>query len=406
MKTTPIFNKHTSEGLNSLPTVTRFTEYLTKTGWVKIKQNDRKILVFGTTEPSCDGSESPILVFPANDSYSDAKLRINDAVHAVATFRGKSFQDTLTEVFCYGVDILRQRIGLQAVRGIPLVQMPNLMRHYRDLIRKSVQLEMSPQGDRPYRLGKPSEAIKKSDGIVKKCLFGHTFAGSFGISIEMPLEIDENQFANVVHHKATLERLTMRRIAVGLTDAKMARQSGQIDAITENLEHGFNADICETMSALLTTLSEIDDSSFVEYTFDWSPLIVLDKELAAVKPVSFIPLDVAPIFQDAAKEMKKLHQKHQVTIRGEILALTDDPEKKDTDEKWRRTITLRCKNKPGVNIVRITLSSEADYTTACMARGHGQWLSVRGVLTDDGKDHRLRSPQKLKEEAPLFDDEA
>jgi len=99
MKTTPIINKHIEEGLDSLPTVGQFAEYLAKTGWVKVKQKDRKILVFGTTEPSCDGSESPILIFPANDSYSDTKLRINDAIYAVASFRGQSFQDTLTEIF-------------------------------------------------------------------------------------------------------------------------------------------------------------------------------------------------------------------------------------------------------------------------------------------------------------------
>jgi|GEM_PF-5187183 len=406
MKATPIIDKRVREGLDSLPTVGQFAEYLVKTGWIKVKQNNRKIFVFGTTEPSYDGSESPILIFPAKDSYSDAKLRIEDTINTLSNYRGKSFHDMLMEVFCYGTDVLRQRIIMPAIRGIPLKMMPELLRDYRKLIEKTAQLEVSPQGERPYQLGKASQTKQKSQEIIENCLFGHTFVGSFGISIEMPLKVDASQISGISRYRATLERLTMQRVAIGLSDANRVLKGEPISTITDNVENGFNIDICQSMESLMTTLSLINGTPSIDYTFNWSPLIVPCKEIATLKTLAFAPREVLSVFQDATKEMKKLHQTPPITIRGEILTLADDPEKKDTNEKWRRTITLRCKSKPGINIVTITLSSEEDYAAACIIRGHGQWLSVRGILNDDGKGHRLLSPQKLKEVPPLFIDEA
>jgi len=387
------------------PTVIRFAQYLAKTGWIKIEQNDSKILVYGTTDASDSGSEAPILIFPTNDNFSDAKPRINDAIQAIAAFRGKQFSDILTEVFCYDADILRQRIDIPQLRGISLKIMPELVRHYRELISKSTQLEVFPKGERPYRLGKSNKAIQKGKEVVEKCLFGHTFAGSFGISIEVPVEIETNLFPEVSHCTATLERLTMQRIATGLSDAHTAMRNGQIGVISKNLENGFNADICQTMAELLTVIAQIEESPRVEYSFGWSPLIVPDSTFKQAKPITFTSGDMASVFNDAAKEMIKLHRSNPVTVKGEILTLTDDPEKKDTDEKKRRTITIRCKNKSDLGCIKITCSTEDDYNAACLARGHGNWLSARGILINEGQGYRLRNPQNLKALPPLFDED-
>lgn len=302
----------------------------------------------------------------------------------------------MAEVFRYDLDVFRQRIDVPGISGIPLKLMPDIVRYFRELICQSAQLEATPQGARPYRLGKASKAIQKSKEIVEKCLFGHTFSGSFGMSIEMPLTIDAEKFSLISQETPTFERLIMQRIAVGLADAAGAKECGQSSVIADNIENGFNADLCLTMESLLNTLSQIEGDPQIEYAFNWSPLIVPDKSLDNIKHLTFVPSEISSVFREAAKEMKELHKSQPITIKGEIITLADDPERKETDEKRRRTITIRCKNKSGISLVKITLSDD-DYNSACLARGHRNWISVKGVLVEEENGHRLRSPQNLKE---------
>lgn len=403
MNTTPSFSDLLNGDWDALPRVERFADYLSKTGWTKVKQSDSKILVFGLTGHGTH--ESPILVFPSEDSYSDSKPRIHDAISTIASFQDRPFGDVLAEVLRYDLDILRQRIDVPGISGIPLKLMPEIVRSFRELVSKAAQLEAAPQGARPYCLGKASKAIQKSNEVAGKCLFGHTFAGSFGISIEMPLVLDEQKFAVVAKETPTFERLVMQRIATGLVDADNARKVGQVSVLIDNLENGFNADLCSTMETLLVAIAQIDEAPQIEYAFKWSPLIVPDKELNGIKPISFVPSEIASVFHDAANEMKKLFKTNPVAVKGEVIALADDPERKETDEKYRRTITIRCKNKGGINLVKITLSDK-DYDAACLARARHNWVSVKGVLVEEGSDHRLRSPQNFKEvDTPLFKEE-
>ena len=406
MKATLPFSNLPSRNWDALPEVRRFADYLSCTGWTKIKQSDSKIFVFGIAGHPLSSSETPIIIVPSDDSYSDSKLRIYDAIVAIARFQNRPFADILAETFHYDIDVLRQRIDIPRISGIPLKVMPEIVRYFRELICKAAQLEDSPQGARPYRLGKSSKAIQKSSEVAKKCLFGHTFAGSFGISIEMPITLDTSKFSIVTHVTPTFERLIMQRIATGLIDATNAKKDGLSSIITDNIEYGFNADICGAMGSLLDVLSQIDEISQVEYVFQWSPLIVPDSTLSKAKSISFVPSEMMSVFRDAAKEMDELHKSNPVTIKGEILTLADDPEKSDKDEKRRRTITIRCKNKPRINVVKITLSDK-DYDAACIARGHRNWISVKGILIEEDSSHRLRSPQNLKEvdmNAPLFNE--
>jgi len=404
MKTTSSFSDLPNRDLETLPETERFADYLFQTGWTKIEQSDLRILVFGISEHPPKSPEPPIIIFPSNDSYSDSRLRIYDAIAAIATFQNRPFGDVLAEVLRYDLDVLRQRIDVPGISGIPLKLMPEIVRSFRELICKAAQLEAAPQGTRPYCLGKARKAVQKSNEVSEKCLFGHTFAGSFGISIEMPLTLDTKMFSTIAHETPTFERLTMQRIATGLVDAVNAKKESQSSVITDNLENGFNADLCSTMESLLNILSQINESLQVEYVFQWSPLIVPDKNLSNVKNISFVPSEMVPIFRDAAREMRELQKSNPVTIKGEIIALTDDPEKKESDERLRRTITIRCKNKAGISVVKITLTDK-DYDAACIARGHRNWISVHGVLVEEGNAHRLRSPQNFREvdmQTPLF----
>jgi hypothetical protein len=264
------------------------------------------------------------------------------------------------------------------------------------LINRSAQLESCQHGERPYCLGTSSKTIQAGKEIVEKCLFGHTFAGSFGISIEMPLTIDPNLFSEVSCYAETLERLTMRRIAVGLDDAANAWQREQVCFITDNFENGFNADLCQTMESLMSTLADIEESPRVEYIFGWSPLIVPDKQRVPTEPIAFTPADIVPFFHKAAKEMRAMQEDKQVTVEGEILTLADDPEIKETNKRKRRTVTIRCKTRSDINEVKITLLTEEDYATACRARADRYRISARGVLLPEGNAHRLRCPQNFK----------
>lgn len=387
-----------------LPSAERLCTYLSWTGWTEIKQNDHTVRVFGTEQfdpVSQVNGRRPFAIIPANDSYSNAKSLILDAIELIAVFRKTDASKIIDETRRFEFDTIRQRIDIPGIQGISLKIMPELIKHWRDLIVWSVQLE-TIQEEKPLIMGKSFKIRPNANEVAHKFLFGHTFAGSFGITIDAPVSIDTGLFSHVSLKKPTLERNVVNRIASGLNDVAVSTQRGDVENIVSNYQSGFNHKLCELMEQSMKLFTEIDVKK-IAYSFDWSPLILRDENQISAT-VELEPKKAIDVLSSAKKEMLCLHKGDAVTVKGEVIALADDPECDKSHETKRLTIILRCRNRNNVggNVgqVRMTLS-ETDYKIAVMAHANRKWLSVKGILEPEGTTiHRLRIPQTVREIEP------
>jgi len=395
MNTSPFYDRSLANW-SELPHTARLCEYLLKTGWIEVKQDNRTIRVFGTTQfgPITEMQvRRPFAIVPANDSYTNAKSLIRDAIELIAYFRKEDIAQIIREVFHFEFDTIRQRIEFPGIQGISLKIMPELMNRFRKLISISAYVE-TLHGEKNFVTNMSSNSNKNIDEIVQKCFFGHTFAGSFGITIDVPIlgGNNKNMFQDVVRQIPTPERSIVRRIATGLNNTASAIQNDDIDSIVSHYQSGFNFNLCETMAEILELIAQIGETN-VEYSFNRSPVILCDEQW---HPVMLAPVKAIGILTEAKNEMQRLRDSEIVTIKGGVINLHDDPEF-DRSAKSRRTITIRCRgHKKNIDKVKVSLSEE-DYTIAALAHAHKSLLSVKGVIEQEGTLHRLKAPRDVKE---------
>lgn len=109
---------------------------------------------------------------------------------------------------------------------------------------------------------------ERADQFRGACLFGHTFKGSFGISIETPT----NLFALSLFDydcSSSFERLASLRISTGLEILSSASLDGGFQKIEDSLDVGLSPAMCKS----LLGMRSIFEIGGFEYEAYWSPFM-------------------------------------------------------------------------------------------------------------------------------------
>jgi hypothetical protein len=394
-----MFEFDTKISLESLPTVSEFVQYLRFANWKKIEQDNHNLFVFGTKQFDEKGI---IVKIPINDSFSDTKLIVLRAIQHIAQVRNIDESEVLYEVFRYDCDIWRQKIILsekQEMYGIPLDTMHKFLKNICDVIKNSEQLEINNPYSKTKKESKNNKT-KQKNNIIEKCLFCHTFKGSFGISIEMPIygEILKKTFP--YDKIQTTERKIMERIAIGLSDTANATFSSDFNAIIENSENGFNQKMCASLRSAMTLFQLTKNSEFenteIEFSFKWSPIVPVSSKVPLFEKIKLLPQKTIQVLKSAEKKMEELEQSNLVTITGEIIIMKDDSNKED---KNRHKVKIKCDNHQKFPDVKLSLS-EDQFQQVCLIRGKGKFISVTGSIRNKSGGYYLDNIQKMKEKEP------
>lgn len=270
--------------------VTALIRYL---GWEKIPHPNPNLLVY---ENGVDDNGDPIkLVLPNGNDFADAPNKIASAINLIAWRRGSTVNEILQLIRNSGTDIFRQRlIGNTKITGLPLGLATKVIGHLRELVYYSACAEEDP---RPFF----EKGRKIGRDYATLCRFGHTFAGSFGLSIEMPIPPNPQPNPIQVGPYAPLERRIMYRIMRGLTTASKGVLEGDVAILTDNYATGFNANLCETMAQLTEALAGLKS----EYSMLWSPECQVADDLRDAQPVMIDPGEFRRFFESAAKSLRK-----------------------------------------------------------------------------------------------------
>lgn len=364
------------------------TRFLRNNGWEKVDFPNEKLLRFRSPESQRDDDGKPIfLMIPCGTGFIDGLSRMTSAVEALAAIYQQSFENMIYWIKNQSSDIFDQRIfGMEGLSSISLEAVPEVLKKLRDLVYYSACAEEEPLQyfERGRKIGKE---------YTKKCRFAHTFPGSFGLRIEMPLP--PNEFLQGLEVEP-MERRIMKRIFSGLQFAARGVNEGDVGIITQNYGSAFNANLCEVMADLTSLLPDLQ----LGYRLNWSSEYKIAPSFICKDEIHFPTNEYRQFFESAARSLRKSGESQQTEVRGKIIQLHAETETETDAEmttpvfsdrfiiiEWEREGEQKRK-------IKVALSRE-DYLKACDAHKNGQTVRVNGIPEKTGQILTLTRPSQF-----------
>jgi len=224
------------------------------------------------------------------------------------------------------------------------------------------------------------EILKEGRQQVENFLFGHTYPGSFGFTVEVPIDLPAQSqltMQGFEHNAPTLplERRIIERVIRGLRTVEDAAHVQDADKISNAFEIGFNANMCNALIEMLKGASE----SEIEYSVIWSSLLVPSPDMIDFTSIR-LEANISPYLEDAAREMKNIDKAEELvenaSIFGEIRGI-------QTVSRDIATVKILSDDHGSISF-SVTKGSKT-YQTACNAYRDQQLIKILGTLTKEGK---------------------
>ena len=350
--------------------------YLRKAGWQRAQHPNDRLLVFQQT------GNGPKIVLASSDEFTDAGDMTDNALHLLAELQRVGVREIVRAVHAQDRDILSVRFVNKQLTsgGIPLDTATRLVSQLRDLLAYAACVEEHP---RPY--------FPKATSIGRKytenCVFGHTFAGSFGFTIESPT--GPAPFGAPGGTPQPFERRVIGRILRGINQLHEAVLSGEPGMLATKYDTGLNANLCELLEETLKESGEAE----MEYSVLWSPDWPIAADLLGIQSVRLEP-GAAGFLGAVARQLRRLEESKNQTITGKVVALQSDTVSSDDDgaEDSDQVATILWEEQRGRKLrVRVSLEPQ-DYAAACDAHKLGFGVSLSGRLEKVGRFWTLMAP--------------
>jgi hypothetical protein len=327
------------------------------------------------------------LIVPKTHTSIDYHTQISRIIFALATLEDRSEYLVYTSIREIGFDIVRSRIPDIYVKDgtIDLAVARNFVSGIRSVLAAAATTELNPS---PFFLRLRKEAAEYAD----RCRFGHTFRGSFGFTIESPLEPNLQPPLPGLPTEPPFERRVIRRLARGLSAVSEAAASDSTAPIVSSLREGFSANVCEQFA----TLVEETSHSALMFEFSFSPEWRLEDDYQGDQTFLLGPAHVEAI-RAAAKELRADVKASDETVFGRVIRLASEADPSDlTDIMGEREVAILWSSEALGDVAVRTSLSPADYLAALEAHATGKPVRVSGTLERRGRRWVLVNPTGFK----------
>jgi hypothetical protein len=353
--------------------LTNLRRYLLSHGWAKIEHPNARIELL---QSKADGTGDYASVsIPSSPDLRDAPSLINEAVRLVADYESTPLQQIVDRVLRWDRDILRMRFikMVGSEDSLPLEIAAESISNLKEFIGYAAYTQSNPQ---PFF----DKAGAISAEFAKHCLFGHTFQGSFGLTIECPFAVVPVLPMDGNEPVVPMERKVFERVAKGLIILRESVAKDSVDPLLAGYLTGFSANMCRK----LADLYENADGRRIEYDISWSPQLQTACE-QVWKPFVFEgrAYDFARI---AAVELEKAEKFPDSVIEGRIVVLKSEmPPGLDEQAEFEHIITMFWEREKGQTVkIQVPLSPQ-QYMQACDAHKEGKAIRIFGVPEKAGK---------------------
>jgi hypothetical protein len=324
------------------------------------------------------------LVVPRRIDDVDFRMRMESVLETLCALTGLDQGAMITEIRAIGFDLVQSKIPSNLVLddSVQLEIAASYIDNIRELLAATATTELDPTPFYP-------RAVPAATKYADACRFGHTFRGSFGFTIESPIDEKPPQLTLEIGENPPFERRVIQRLARGVVATCRAVDTGDIRPLVESVSTGFGANACERFAKL------IEDTSpgGLTMSFSFSPEWKADPEIAAASEY-VVDRRHIEVSRSAAKTMREEPAARPEVIVGGISDLhSDDPENL-MDSKSGRRITVRWFN--GTREVNVLIPlSPADYKVASDAHITGRQIRVSGTLSQERRSLTLRDAKDL-----------
>ena len=286
--------------------VQHIASYLQYQGWELAHQNRRWLIFHGRKGASGDRFE---IVLPKDIDESDYRFYVGQAINILSSLNKQTPATTANDILRYDLnkydrDIFNIRIIDSAdMSSIPLRLAHRAISGIQDLFASATLSEVKePVPYFPRVRSNPSN-------ILDTVRFGHTFPGSFGYSVESPVNIQNSGQLDMF----PLQRRVMERIVRGLVTADIAAIKGDPGPLLAGYRTGFSANMCDA----ILSISDDHNGVEIEYSIEWSNEFVVSEDLRMVRRV-YIQQDHLARLAEASVIMRQV-QPELVTVEGFIV---------------------------------------------------------------------------------------
>lgn len=363
--------------------ITNLRRYLISRGWKNIEHPNKRIDVMTSPEEHGDHSQ---LSIPRSSELRDSSELINEAINLIAAYEQSPVEKIVDHVLRWDRDIIRTRFikVLGHEDSLPLGIAANAVSSLKEFLGYAAHTHTNP---RPFF----DRAGAYSAIFANHCLFGHTFKGSFGLTIECPLEVPPEFKMDEIEPTVPIERQIVERIANGLVTLRESIASDSIDPMLAGYLTGFSANMCRKLAEIY----EDADGRRVEYDISWSPQLTSPCE-HTWKPMIFDgrAYEFARV---AAGALEKAEEFPDSVIKGRIVVLkSETPPGLDEQAEFEHIITMSWEREKGQTVkIRVPLSPQ-QYIEACDAHKEGRPIQIQGTPEKAGKFWTLTRPHDFE----------
>ena len=351
------------------------TTYLKRKGWTQEQYPNQKLLVF----VSPDEKTGTTIVLPSKQEFADYLAKLRDCITVLSYTYEEEVQDMAYKIAHWNRDVMRIRLAnpLQPEQLLPLNYASKMIQKYRDFIAYSASTEATPR----KFFAKLTSAGNEFAG---DCMFGHTFVGSFGLTIECPLDLDHEIPMRDAPQQRPFRRAVTERIATGYNDVRMATEKEDPEIIVKNHRAGFSGNMCE----ILSDIYEMSEGREISHKMIWAPELAPPPHLESQYVSIGLNERTNEVLKVASEILQTVEEPDEdKVIIGRITSLRSDkpPVKSDEYASATRTIVVLWemdKRQPLKVHIGLTLDQ---YHQACDAHKIGRKISITGKPKKIGK---------------------
>lgn len=334
-----------------------------------------------------EGADDVEIVLPREPTARDLQYRLEGAIRTLSDVEGRDPEQVIADVRLIGYDVMRSRIPNMLVRddAVHLQVATSFTNRVHSLLAATATTEIDPQ---PYFLRIKKEGKEYAD----RCRFGHTFRGSFGFTIELPIAPNVEPTLPEIEQPAPFERKVIARLVRGIRAIYDAAQASDAAPLAAMAKNGFSANACD----LFADMIEDTSPGGIDLSFSFSPEWAAPVEFAEKRQflVGAVHVEMARV---AAKLLRTEYVARPEKIIGRVTKLESDIDPSDLlNPKGEREITVQWDSDDlGKIDVKISLGAE-DYLHAVEAHKAGRWVTVSGTLERRKRSWLLTTPSDFQ----------
>lgn len=222
-------------------TPNRLSAFLSRKGWQRLNHPNTKLIVF--EGESLVIGQAVTVVFPSDSTFTDYYSRLNDTLRLLSKHLNIPFSKVIDCISHWNRDVMRIRIQAEVDEDqlLSFSNAADIINKYREFVAFAACTEAEPK--RFY--GRISKTGKE---FADNCKFGHTFVGSFGITIESPIPLDPQLPLPNFPVSRPFHRAVTERIATGYINLNDAVLREDPSIIVKNHRNGFSGNMCEILT--------------------------------------------------------------------------------------------------------------------------------------------------------------